>query len=75
MTLEMTLAPTLARPAYHATKGPRYVVEPTIGRRGLAMYALRDIKTRQVVKFYRSDTVARGDAQFLNRMRPPLPLG
>lgn len=39
------------------------------------MFALRDVKTKQVVKFYRSDTVARGDAQFLNRMRPPLPLG
>jgi hypothetical protein len=39
------------------------------------MFALRDIKTQQIVKFYRSDTVARADAQFLNRMRPPLPLG
>ena len=75
MNSEMTFAPTLARPAYHASKGPRYVVEPAIGRKGLAMFALRDVKTKQVVKFYRSDTVARGDAQFLNRMRPPLPLG
>ena len=71
----MTFAPTLARPAYHASKGPRYIVEPPIGRKGWAMYALRDVKTKQVVKLYRSDTVARSDAQFLNTMRPPLPLG
>jgi len=71
----MPLAEGLAEPVDATADGPRYTVEPATGLDGSAMYALRDIKTQRVVKFYRSLTVARGDARFLNAVRPPLPLG
>jgi len=58
-----------------ATDAPRYAVEPATSLDDRAVYGLWDIKTQRIVKLYRSRAVALKDAQFLNAVRPPLPLG
>jgi hypothetical protein len=75
MHTNLLLESSPARPTDSAPDVPRYTVEPPSSLDSWGMYALRDVKTRRVVKLYRSGTVALTDARFLNTVRPPLPLG